>query len=131
MNAERLATAWYEADQMDRKWVDALPHEREAYLQTATLALPALSKAVDGLRDVTKLQCSNGNWNYDGYMHGMANGLIMALSMMENTEPVFLSAPAVWLRDLPSGPLATCSGADGSEPSSHEALRNALGASRT
>lgn len=47
------------------------------------------------------IQCSDGNWNYDPYMHGMANGLICALATIKGEEPVYLEAPKVWLRDLP------------------------------
>jgi len=50
-------------------------------------------------RNLVKIQCSNGNWNYDPYMHGMANGMILALAMMDGTEPKYKTAPKKWLRD--------------------------------
>ena len=50
------------------------------------------------IRDVVKVQTSNGNWNYDPYMHGMANGMILCLALMEGKEPVFLDAPEKWVR---------------------------------
>ncbi len=53
------------------------------------------------LQDVIDTQCSDGNWNYDPYMHGMANGLIVARSILTGEEPVFLEAPKKWLSDVP------------------------------
>jgi hypothetical protein len=32
-------------------------------------------------------------------MHGLANGLILSLSVMEDTEPAYLTAPSKWLKD--------------------------------
>ncbi len=55
---------------------------------------------IEKFRDLIKVQCSNGNWNYDPYMHGLANGMIMSLAMLEGVEPVFLNAPDVWLKDV-------------------------------
>lgn len=59
-------------------------------------------KIMDSLEDVIKIQCSNGNWNYDPYMMGLANGLIMARSLIDGNEPVFLNTPKKWLKDYPS-----------------------------
>lgn len=37
-----------------------------------------------------KIQCSNGNWNYSPYMHGMANGMICVLATMKGeTHNIF------------------------------------------
>ena len=54
------------------------------------------------LREMLDVQCSNGNWNYDSYMHGMANGMIFALSLFDNKSPEYLKAPEVWLCDIPN-----------------------------
>jgi len=51
------------------------------------------------LKNAIDIQCSHGNWNYDNYMHGYANGLILALAYMEGTDPEFLDAPDKWLAD--------------------------------
>ena len=50
------------------------------------------------LQGLVKTQCSDGNWNYDPYMHGMANGMILALAIVEGNEPQFLDAPEKWIR---------------------------------
>ena len=57
---------------------------------------------LEHLKAMVTTQTSNGNWNYDSYMHGYANGLILAVATMEGKEPEFLEAPKVWLADIPS-----------------------------
>lgn len=59
-------------------------------------------KIIDDLKKLIAIQSSNGNWNYDAYMYGLANGLIMAESIVSNKEPVFLDAPKKWLKDYPT-----------------------------
>jgi len=54
---------------------------------------------IQALREQVKIQRSNGNWNYDPYMHGMANGLICALATIEDKEPKYLDAPDTWMCD--------------------------------
>jgi len=61
------------------------------------------SKVVDDVRKLTEVQCDNGNWNYDPYMHGMANGMILVLAMLEGKEPDYLKAPEEWLSDKGEG----------------------------
>ncbi len=61
-----------------------------------------LTDGVNSLKDITNIQCSDGNWNYDNYMHGMANGLILASSMFESGRVEFLDAPDEWLKDTPN-----------------------------
>ncbi len=56
---------------------------------------------MNDLKEMIKVQCSNGNWNYDPYMHGMANGMICAMALITGKEPEYLEAPKVWLKDLP------------------------------
>lgn len=58
-------------------------------------------KALSDLDNVTSIQCADGNWNYDPYMQGMANGLILAQSIIKGHEPSFLGAPPEWLSDKP------------------------------
>lgn len=53
------------------------------------------------LRKVHAIQGDNGNWNYDPYMHGMFNGLELALAIMEKREPNYKEAPKKWLIDIP------------------------------
>lgn len=53
---------------------------------------------IQNLKDVHRVQGSDGNWNYDPYMLGLYNGLEMALAIMENREPVFRDKPEKWTK---------------------------------
>ncbi len=56
-------------------------------------------KGVQSLIDQIHIQSSYGNWNYDSYMHGMANGLICALSNFTGETPIYLEDPDKYLFD--------------------------------
>ena len=56
-----------------------------------------LEERIETIRELTKIQTSDGNWNYNVYMHGMANGMILCLAIMEDIEPEFLGPPKNWL----------------------------------
>lgn len=59
-----------------------------------------VKKRIDDLEEMTDLQCSNGNWNFDPYMHGMANGMIYSLDLVKgDNDPKFKDAPERWLDD--------------------------------
>jgi hypothetical protein len=51
------------------------------------------------LKELCDHQCTDGTWNYDPYLHGMTNGLILAVATLEGSELVFLEAPEMWIRD--------------------------------
>lgn len=70
--------------------------------------------ALKELDDVLAVQKMDGNWNYDAYMHGLANGLIMARSCLTGEDPLFLEAPKEWLCDSPdSGVVPVEANGDG------------------
>lgn len=48
---------------------------------------------IEQLQDCVNVQCSDGNWNANDYMHGMANGLILAMAIMKGETPKYLDAP--------------------------------------
>lgn len=52
------------------------------------------------LSNLCDIQRMEGNWNYDEYHFGLANGLILALATILNENPNYLDAPEVFLRDL-------------------------------
>lgn len=58
----------------------------------------ALVKSIKAVCDV---QRANGNWNYDHYMHGMANGMLLIAAMVEGREYEPLDPPDEWLADRP------------------------------
>ena len=56
-----------------------------------------IEQRFDELRNIKSIQCMSGNYDYDPYMHGMANGIILAEAILANIEPDFLVAPNQWL----------------------------------
>lgn len=58
-----------------------------------------LQEKIERVRDVFKIQGENGNWNCNQYMHGLYNGLALALSILEDKEPEYRAAPKEWLDD--------------------------------
>ncbi|MGW8177569.1 MAG: hypothetical protein ACWGQW_02070 [bacterium] len=48
------------------------------------------------LQNMVDIQCTAGNWDYNPYMHGMANGLLMALATMKGEEVEYLDPPKKW-----------------------------------
>lgn len=69
-----------------------------------------LAKALRDLQNIKNIQGSKGNWDYDPYMHGMFNGIELAMAIMQDREPVFKDAPNEWLKDrpMPSTPSIAC-----------------------
>lgn len=55
---------------------------------------------VESFDDLLGTACSDGNWNANPYLHGMANGLILGKSVVTRVEPEFLEAPKTYLSDL-------------------------------
>lgn len=62
---------------------------------------------IEKLENAVSIQKADGNWNYDQYMHGMANGMIFALAIMKGEEPVYLAAPDEWLCGKPASCVST------------------------
>jgi hypothetical protein len=56
-------------------------------------------KELDEVKKMLKTQGECGNWNYDPYMHGMFNGLELAIATIEGREPETREAPNEWLFD--------------------------------
>ena len=54
----------------------------------------------EDLQDLLNIQCADGNWDHDAYMFGMANGLILAMSVVTGEDPDFLAAPENFLADF-------------------------------
>ncbi len=105
INATRWVNEWFKTI---KKHPD-IPHDEDTMLGWFANAIMAGYDEVDkkhekrlqNLRDACKVQCANGNWNYSEYMHGMANGLILAVSIFEGTNPEYKEAPKEWLKDKP------------------------------
>lgn len=52
---------------------------------------------IERLKGLIATQGRPGNWDYDPYMHGMLNGMILALSVFTGENPVFRDPPDRWL----------------------------------
>lgn len=61
------------------------------------LGSPELEKKVKTVKNIRDVQGMAGNWDYDSYMHGMYNGLELALSIVEDRKPEFKNAPKEWI----------------------------------
>lgn len=71
----------------------------------------AMRAGIRAITAVRKVQTSPGNWDYDSYMHGMANGLILAESFFRGCAmPEYLDAPDVWGEDRKTGAELTVCG---------------------
>ena len=71
-------------------------------LSSLSEAIEVYEKQLSSTQDIVNVQCNDGNWNYDAYMHGMANGMLIVQSMFTDNPPEFLEAPEVWLESIPS-----------------------------
>lgn len=58
------------------------------------------TKLLSNMKTMLEIQCTDGTWNYDPYMHGMANGMLYMESLVTAVDPVYLDAPDVWLKDI-------------------------------
>jgi hypothetical protein len=45
----------------------------------------------------TKIQCLDGNWDWSPYMMGLANGLLLAQSIIKGETPTLLNPPKKWV----------------------------------
>jgi hypothetical protein len=74
------------------------------FLLAENKELPALKEAEGGivesygtrlekLEEITRIQCSEGNYTVNEYMRGMANGMILAVATLNDTDPVYFDAP--------------------------------------
>jgi hypothetical protein len=56
---------------------------------------------LEAMRELLKIQGSDGNWNLDEYMLGMYNGIELIVAIAEDREPVFKDAPDEWFATKP------------------------------
>ena len=76
-------------------------------MDTEKIIEDVLKERLEKLNEMVDIQCSDGNWNYDPYMFGMANGMIFSVNIIENdldnpytgqkSKRPFLDAPSRWL----------------------------------
>jgi hypothetical protein len=68
-------------------------------LEKAENELAAIRASAADIDKAVDVQLTDGNWNYDPYMHGMANGLLFAQACLRDTTPEYLDAPTLWKGD--------------------------------
>lgn len=97
----RTMTAWREALGAEQHHDLAAVTGQLRLQNTARhVVIGAHRERCKSLDDLVAVQTSQGNWDSDPYMQGMANGMILAQSLMAgNDSPAFLEAPLVWGRD--------------------------------
>ena len=54
---------------------------------------------IEQLEKLTAIQCTDGTWDFNPYHFGLANGLILALALVKDEDPQFLTAPTRWLEN--------------------------------
>ena len=59
---------------------------------------------IDKLQNFVDIQTCDGTWDYDPYLFGMANGLILALATAKGKNPEFLDAPEKFTSE-PENPI--------------------------
>lgn len=68
-------------------------------LSNGSAELDALRERIAKFDDLVAIQVHTGNWDYDPYMHGMANGMLLAQAVIKDEDYKPLSAPVQWLAD--------------------------------
>lgn len=76
--------------------LDLVVYLRQTIAENPTLRKESLIDAVASIKDLMDVQCLDGNWNYSPYMMGLANGLILAYSVLNGIKPEFKSKPKKW-----------------------------------
>jgi hypothetical protein len=61
-----------------------------------------IKEAAKELKKLKNIQGRTGNWDYNPYMHGLYNGIELALATVEGRDPEFKEAPARWLEKNPT-----------------------------
>ena len=51
------------------------------------------------MKDCVDIQCAHGNYDYSPYMHGMANGMLLAMALMEDKDPDYIDSIKHYLCD--------------------------------
>lgn len=103
---------YFETTASDMEYWNAL-HDKLHKVLTEDDRLNTFYKCLEKLRDVRDIQGQKGNWDYDEYMHGMFNGLELAVSIFEDKDPKYRSAPSkrehnCLLNNMPDGTCGVC-----------------------
>lgn len=64
-----------------------------------------LERAKEQMKNLLDIQLSDGNWNANEYMYGMANAMILAYAILNDVTPIYLDKPDYFLNDKTEGTL--------------------------
>lgn len=67
------------------------------------MGLKTLDNSILRLKKLVAIQDTDGIWNYNSYNLGLANGVRVALGILEGKEPKTLVPPDEWLEDSGNG----------------------------
>ncbi len=76
-----------------------LPFDIGYDLHTKLEQLQAFVDSYECMVEMTNISCEDGTWDHDPYLHGFANGMIYAKSLVDGHDPTFLDAPKTWGKD--------------------------------
>lgn len=93
-NAERLKSV------KDRKEWGSLSERDFIFLMRQVEQLQELESRIKVAQDLIDIQGANGNWNYDAYMLGMYNGMVLIHSIYNDTKADLREVPDSFIRDL-------------------------------
>jgi len=82
-----------------KKWWKANAHKLQLHDDVRLwidYKITNVTEMLENVNDIIDIQSSKGNWDYDPYMHGMLNGMLMIKSIITKEDPEFYSAPEIW-----------------------------------
>ena len=57
------------------------------------------AEIIASLQEMADVQCSDGNWNLNSYMHGIANGMICVVASLKGEEAEFMEKPERYIEN--------------------------------
>lgn len=68
---------------------------------SGTTLTAELTARVQAIKDLMRIQGSNGHWDYDPYNHGLYNGLAIALGILDGKQEKYLrNSPKEWISSV-------------------------------
>lgn len=58
-----------------------------------------LEKSIKVLDDLISVQSDSGNWDYNEYMYGLLNGMLLAKAVLTDNNPPYPDRPGTWMQD--------------------------------
>jgi hypothetical protein len=82
------------------EWIErCVSNYKDEYADELVVLPEGLGESLRKFEALVKIQVSKGNYDFDPYMHGMANGMILASAILRGETPLYLEAPDRWISD--------------------------------